>query len=352
MKSLNPGLFVATLLLTSTHLLAQVPDYIIMQHVRPSAPSMAAMGYTGTAFLDGHWAPVSNPAGLAFVERPTFSYTYAPPFALPFGDTVDKQYYRQHVFSASVPLAHAAFGFYYFNIGFGEHSYTDETSPISIGKYEPKLKQYQMSAAFNFGIFNHSQLSLGTTAKYLHHDYFFYEGKTFLFDFGARSDFVTAGKTFSFGLAINNIGGNIEYKAKEGDSRDEEVAKLVKAGFALHNSGFEDKSDQSMQYLISLEFQQNFNDESYLEKMWKSLGIGAELRFFNHLFGQIGYLYDLYKDEHANDYKGVTYGFGFETPEPVKIIIPVYISAAYGRGVDVGLLDMNIISLGISLDLK
>ncbi|MCA9733503.1 hypothetical protein KC799_15315 [candidate division KSB1 bacterium] len=352
MKLLKPGLFVSLFLLMATGLYAQIPEYLIIQHVRPADPSFAAMGYTGSAFRNGHWAPVANPAGLAFLQRPTVSYAYAPPFAFPLGDPDDKKYYRQHVFAASVPFEHAVIGFYYTNIGLGEQSYTNENSPVSIGKFEPKLKQYQMSTALDFGIYNHSLLSLGTSIKYVHHDYFFIDAKTFLLDFGARSDFVSRNKTFSFGLVINNIGGDIEYKHEEGDSRFEEVVKLFKAGFALQNSGFEENKTQSINYLISLEFQKNFNNVSYYEKLWSSLGIGAELRFFNHLYGQIGYLHDLYEQEHSTDFKGFTYGFGFETPEPVKIFVPVSIAASYGRGIDVGLLDMNIISISVSFEKK
>lgn len=79
----------------------------------------------------------------------------------------------------------------------------------------------------------------------------------------------------------------------------------------------------------------------------EALNTGFELRLFQHLFGQIGYVNDVSGSKNHLEYQGFTYGFGFETPEPLGEKIPVTLSAMYGRSIQLGTLDVNIFSAGL-----
>jgi hypothetical protein len=72
---------------------------------------------------------------------------------------------------------------------------------------------------------------------------------------------------------------------------------------------------------------------------------------FNHLYGRIGYNFDLiYSGD--NELQGLTYGFGFKTPDEINIIIPLTFELSYGRGVRRGVIDVNVISLSIFYNLN
>ncbi len=77
------------------------------------------------------------------------------------------------------------------------------------------------------------------------------------------------------------------------------------------------------------------------------MGCGLELCFLNHLFGQFGYNFDF----NESDLEGFTYGFGFNTPKDVNMVIPIKISIFYGNGIKSGVMDANIIAVSLNYDL-
>jgi len=324
------------------------PDYLYPQHIRPSDPQIAALGFTGTAYRDGLFAPSSNPAGLAAIDRVELGVTRLPSHILPWGDN-DQEYFGQYTISLAMPVNRfIAVGFYYFDVGLGKISAWDQSGNI-IKKTKTGIRQFQMSAATKYEFNKKTSIYFGSNIKYLNNFYNIADGECVLYDLGLRSNWNFKSHYLLLGLAFINLGNDIkyDYDHSEGIQDKEDVVKLFKAGIGLGNTGIHPpKVSNKLSYLLSIEYQKNLNSGMYSD-LWKTIGCGFELCLFNHLFCQIGYIYDLYHKEHEYDFKGITYGFGFETPEDINIIKPVSLSLFYGRGIKQGILDVNIVSLSI-----
>jgi hypothetical protein len=328
------------------------PSYFFPQHIRPSDPQIAALGFTGTAYRDGLFAPYSNPAGLASIKCYEFGFTRLPSHTVPFwGD--DEEYFGQYSISFGMPINKSiAVGIYYFDVDLGEVTKLDQFGNIT-KKTKTGIRQYQVSGAVKYEFNKKISVSIGSNIKYLNNYYNLQDGICFLYDIGIRTNMIFESRYLLFGLSFNNLGEDIkyDYDKSEGIQDTEDVVKLFKIGIGFGNSRlFPAKNSNKPQYLFSVEYQQNFKSKMYSD-LWKTIGCGFELSFFNHLFCQVGYIYDLNNEKHEHDFEGVTYGFGFKTPEDIKLIKPISISLSYGRGIKLGVLDVNIISLSIGYNL-
>ena len=347
MKFFKPGCLLIFMLLSSSTLFAQMGTHFVMQHLRPTDAAVVAMAYGGTAFRNGHWAPYSNPAGLATLEQPQFGYTYQPSHQLLF--LSNENFFGQQNFSISLPLNKLKLGFYFTDLDLGKQTIADENSPTPQASGDAGARQYQLSLAYQVGIFNQSRLMFGVNSKLLTEDYIISEGNAKLFDLGLRADFVGDNRTFTIGTSVTNLGQDMEYKMLDGGIFKEEMIKLLKTGIAFQNTGSGANSQENIGYLLSVEYQRNIDARENFKDLWEILGYGAEVKFFDHLYAQFGYVQNLTNNDDDNKIEGWTWGFGFKTPRPVNLYKPVYLGLSYGRGVEIGLLDMNVLLVSVSL---
>ncbi len=327
------------------------PEYFYPQHLRPSDPAMAALGYTGTAHRDGLFASFSNPAGLINIDRFEIAYTHLPSHKMPyFSSMVSEDFFGQYTFSIGIPInEYFALGLHYFDLNMGETVAGDETGAIYKKDYTG-IRQFQLSLSSKLNLNNSSAILFGSNIKYLQNFYNILDGNVLLFDIGLRSEWISENNKISFGIAVTNLGGKIKYTERFFYG-EEELINMFKLAVAIKNSkSYMQKSKNRVNYMLTVEYQKSIN--SYHSNLWKTLGFGLELEFFSHLSGQLGYIADLYEDDHTYDFEGFTYGLSLDTPEDINIFIPLRCSLAYGRGINLGAIDSNIISISISSNLQ
>ncbi len=323
------------------------PTYFFPQHIRPSDPAMAALGYTGTAHRDGLFASFSNPAGLINIDRFEIAYTHLPSHKMSyFPSMVSEDFFGQYTFSLAIPInQYLKVGLYYFNLHLGETG-PSIFAPSNTEKEDFGIRQFQLSFSTKVNVNEKFAISFGSNIKYLQDLYNYYDGNVLLFDLGCRSEWTGEKTIFSLGAVFTNIGSKIKYEVNS-FSFEEDAIKLFKMAMAIRSSTlYQKESGNTYDYMFTIEYQKSIN--AFWNNAWKTLSGGLELTFFSHLFGQIGYIYDLRDIDPDSEFKGLTYGFGFETPENIDLIIPIKLSLSYGHGIKQGLLDSNIISISIS----
>ena len=341
----------AAVLLNATSVIAQsYPDYFIPQHLRPADPQMAAMGLTGVAHRTGVLAAYSNPAGIADVKDLQFAYTRHHPILQYF--TTDEYYTGQHTFSLAVPVTKFfTIGAYYWNLGFGEVEIL-EINGYGGKKTKIGIREYLLTPAFLLALDSTTNLHIGANVKNLKY-YGLNDADSWLYDLGFRINHELSTQVLSFGATIHNLGSKLKV---EGSTREYEMYRWYKVGFAFGNTNAKSSKNKKITYLWTVEYQKNLNqknlnmDENRISTGYgklEALNTGFELRLFQHLFGQIGYVNDVSGSKNYLEYQGFTYGFGFETPEPLGEKIPVTLSAMYGRSIQLGTLDVNIFSAGL-----
>lgn len=341
----------AAVLLNATSVVAQsYPDYFIPQHLRPADPQMAAMGLTGVAHRTGVLAAYSNPAGIADVKDLQFAYTRHHPILQYF--TTDEYYTGQHTFSLAVPVTKFfTIGAYYWNLGFGEVEIL-EINGYGGKKTDIGIREYLFTPAFVVALESSTTLQIGASIKNLKF-YGLNEADSWLYDLGFRVNHKLSAQVLSFGATVHNLGSKLKYEGSS--SREFEVYRWYKVGFALGNTTAKSIKNRKITYLGTVEFQKNLNmdEDRFFSRQVKfeALNTGFELRFFQHLFGQIGYVNDISGSENLLDYQGFTYGFGFETPELLDKKFPITLSVMYGRTIRLGTLDVNIFSAVLGMHL-
>ncbi len=346
---IKTSLFILVFIILVKPLIGQnYPSYMYPQHLRPNDPNIVALGYTGTANRDGLFAPYSNPAGLASIDRFELGYTGIPSHTIIFFDN-NNDYFGQNSISAGIPInRYLAVGLYYFNLALGELSIPDDQGNFG-KKTKTGIRQYMISAALKYEFANKALISLGSNIKYLNEYFGYIDGSCVLYDFGIRYRIVSNNHSILLGLALTNFGSDMKYYSENSDKIEfkEEIIKLLKVGIAFGNSKINTENvSVKLAYEFSMEYQQNLKSDIYSD-LWQTIGCGFELCLFKHLFAQVGYVYDLNHKEHDLDFKGLTYGFGFKTPEDIKIIKPISIALSYGRGIKIGMLDVDIVSISL-----
>jgi len=308
--------------------------YIIPQILRPGDPNSVALGMTGAAYRTGVLSPFSNPAGLADLNHMEFCFSYSPSikhylFEEPFSIG------NQETFALSIPLSSGyTIGASFFHMNCG-----NDKSPTTGKEEKAFIRQFRLSIARKIAFLN-----LGSSIKYLKQNYFnFAKVTSWRFDIGIRAhwDFLSEtkkNKWLSIGISLQNLGPDINYKFSYNiDTYSEPAPKFLRLGIATGTTG---NQRTISTFMITVEYQHVLNKNDY---KWNHLGTGLELRFFKHLYGQIGYNFELKKKNNTSfpDYKGFTYGFGFRTPGKISHKFPLQLEIAYGQGVKIGYLDVS-----------
>ena len=329
------------------HLVVSLPEYIKPQFLRPNDPVSVAMGLTGTAYRTSASAPLSNPAGLAKLDRLELSFSHIPSHNL-FGENL----YNQEAVAVGLPLpAGFALGFHFFYLNFGEINTWSPSHPID-KKERAGIRQFQFTAAKKLNISETAFLSLGSNVKHIN----FYLGSPFmkkwLLDLGSRVRWKFAKSWVSMGVSVTNIGSDIEekYISMDGERHTfkEPIARFFRLGLAWGTIGQSiSRQGANPQFMVTVEYQQDLykNNKEFSYAHWKFLGCGLEGCIFNHLHGEIGYHFDLRTKNRYGNYKGLTYGFGFETPKSISPSFPLGLQLSYGKGVNQGLINQNVIAV-------
>ncbi|HEX9974824.1 MAG TPA: PorV/PorQ family protein [bacterium] len=326
-----------------------MPYYFITQTFRPNDPQSAALGLTGVAYRNGVAASLTNPAGLAYLRSMTIEYSHIPSHGLSFWAEND-EFFNQEAFAMGIPVTKKlAVGFHYFNLNYGKVGVVDVEGNL-LKESQSGLRQLQLSFAQKLNFTHGEEFAFGANAKYLSEYFPFLHRDAYLLDLGLRYIKSYSRYWISVGLSVNNLGTDLKYN-QDNSSNKEELVKLTRLGFAIGTkSDIESKRNDNIDFIFSTEYQQNFANAKYYS--WQHVGLGLEINLFKHLFGRLGYNFDLEKKDNDEKYDGFTYGMGFETPTKVKIIIPVRISCSYGRGIKYGAMDVNIVSVSLGVDLK
>jgi len=324
-----------------------LPEYIKPQFLRPNDPVSVALGLTGTAYRTGASAPLSNPAGLAELDRLELSFSHIPSYNI-FGLDL----YNQEAVAVGLPLpAGFALGFHFFYLNFGEVDTWSPFNPVN-KKERAGIRQFQFTAAKKFSISETVIFSFGSNIKHIN----FYIGppfmKKWLVDLGSRIKWKFDKSRFSMGISVTNIGSDIEekYISMDGETHTfkEPIARFLRLGLAWGTVGAGiSKQGANPQFMVTVEYQHDLykNNKEFSYAHWKFLGCGLEGHFFNHLHGEIGYHFDLRTKNKYENYKGFTYGFGFETPRSIFPSFPLRLQLSYGKGAKQGLINQNVIAV-------
>lgn len=345
----------AAVMLNATSGVAQsYPDYFIPQHLRPADPQMAAMGLTGVAHRTGVLAAYSNPAGLAKLDELKITYSRYPSRQYIISSIRNMYAFGQHSFAFAVPvMKNFAIGTQYWDLDFGESQTTDVNGVVTQTR-DVGIRQYQFTPAVCFDAGKNNSFFVGINVKHLKY-YGFTEIQGWLFDFGLRANSTVGKYQLSFGASIQNMGSELDISFENyGISVDRftdqiDAYRWMKIGLAFGNSEIKSPSKSPIKFLASVEYQKNLEykiGENWFDGVeWESLNGGLELRFLDHLFGQIGFVKDISGNIEIRRRQGMTYGFGFETPEHIHIGLPLSIAMAYGRSIHYGIFDMDVFSI-------
>lgn len=309
----------------------------IAQILRPNDAPGIALGLTGAAHRTGLFSTYSNPAGLQ-CEEFSLSFSHIPT-ASRFGGAS----FNQEAFGLGLPVAgNLTVAAHFFNLNLGKFEVTDihgnQTDEKRAG-----VRELQIAVATQFTA-RQNVFSFGVSAKYL--DLYFPElgADGFLLDAGVRYKRNHAKMWYALGVAISNLGDELKH---EGFVIDKPV-RLLRAGFAL---GTRESNNSDLGFMSTIEYQKRLKQDEFYAG-WQHLGIGGELRLLNHLFGRLGYSFDLEEATAAEKIDGLTYGLGFKTPQKIKFIFPLDLSLDYGRGiVDYRNLDANVIAIVLGVDI-
>lgn len=320
--------------------------YMIIQHGRSVDPVSVALGLSGVAYGEGVFSPYSNPAGLAFIAKPTIAGSFYPSGREIWFE--DPDFARQISFTGAYPVQKfGVMGVSLVQLGLGEFTTTDEFGNLVETK-KTGIRQAQITMATHHRIFEKLDMAWGVNVKYLNLFYNIEDITAVLFDVGVRAGLTSNSRRFMIGFSVSNLGGDISYEGGINNQKiNEPAVRLMRVGLAYdHHPITAAIEKMPVSYLITLEYQKSINDynPSYNIKLISS---GLQLMFFNHLFARLGYFYDFYYKEKDPDFKSWTYGIGFRTPEKLSKAFPVKIEFNYSRGYQFGVWTADVISLGL-----
>lgn len=333
---------------------AQVfPLHFSPQHIRATDPQMLAMGLTGVAHRDGILATSATPAGIANLEELQIAYTRHPSSRQLFSDQ-DDYLFGQHMIALALPVfKNVVIGAQFWDFDMGKVYIYSIDNPEEPDSFNIGIRQFQVTPAFRFFDGENLSFLVGANIKYLD-EYGYTDSNGWVFDFGLRANAIVNNNLVSFGASFHNMGSdlNISYDNPNPDFQQPdklEPYRWMKIGAAIGNTRIKSTAKKTIKYLATVEFQKNleykFEDVPISNTDWESLNGGLELRFLDHLFGQIGYVKDISGNLGFDKIQGMTYGFGFETPEHINIGLPLSIAMAYGRSIHYGILDMDALSI-------
>lgn len=306
------------------------------QILRPNDAPGIALGLTGAAYREGLFSTYTNPAGLQCHDF-NLSFSHIPGVSRFDGTT-----FNQEAFGLGLPVArNLTVAAQFFNLNLGKFEVTD-IHGNQIDEKWAGVRELQIAIATQFTT-KQNVFSFGVSAKYL--DLYFPElgADGFLLDAGVRYKRNHAKMWYALGVAISNLGDELKH---EGFALDKPV-RLLRAGFAL---GTRESNNADLGFMSTVEYQKSVKQEEFYSG-WQHLGIGGELRLLNHLFGRLGYSFDLEEAAAGAKIDGLTYGLGFKTPQKIKLIFPMALSLDYGRGiVDYRNLDANVIAIVLGVD--
>lgn len=322
---------------TDKSLATTIPLSAIAQILRPNDSQGIAMGLTGVSYREGLFSTYSNPAGLK-LDNFKFSFSH-----IPATSTLSNMNFNQEAFSIGLPInKNLMFSLHFFNLYFNEMEAYDLNFNL-IAKKRSGIREFKISGSRLFFI-NQSVFSFGLSIKYLQFYWPALDANSLLVDTGIRYRINQKRIWYSFGISMNNLGKELKH---DGFTVDKPI-KLLRSGITVGNM---EKLDSNLGLMCTIEFQRSMMDEKGYAK-WNHLGIGLEFQFMNHLFGRLGYNFDLSDSDEDPKIKGFTYGIGFNTPRKIKIVFPMDLSLNYGRGIaDYRNLDANVISITLGFDL-
>jgi len=312
--------------------------YVIPQMLRPGDPNSVALGITGVAYRTGVLSPFSNPAGLADLEHFELCYSHSPSIEYCLFEKPVK-IGNQETFALAIPLPSGytiGANFLYMNFG-------KEKNPLTGKEKRASIKQFHLNVAKKIAF-----LYIGGSAKYLYQNYWgLIKTTSWAFDLGIRAhwDFISEAKTngwLSVGASVQNLGPDVNYKFDYvQDTYSQSAPKFFRLGIAGGTTGIQKAIPT---FMLTVEYQHVLNSSDY---KWNHLGTGLEVRLLKHLYGQIGYNFELKEKNNTSftDYKGLTYGFGFQTPGKISHKFPLQLELAYGQGIKIGYLDVSTVMI-------
>lgn len=148
----------------------------------------------------------------------------------------------------------------------------------------------------------------------------------FWFDAGARYKLLGENReSLNLGFSLSNFGNDLK---DENGFVWAKPLKLLRAGISYQTARL---GGSILSLLATAEYQRSLRKERYSEYYrWHHLGTGLEMRLADHLFGRIGYSFDLADVRYK--IRGLTYGIGFTTHEKLSKSIPLFLSLSYGQG--------------------
>lgn len=313
------------------------PLSALAQVLRPNDAPGIALGLTGAAYRTGLFSIYTNPAGLQ-CEEFSLSFSHIPGVSR-FGSAN----LNQEAFGLGLPLTrNLMVAAHFFNLNLGKFEVTD-IHGNQIDEKWAGVREFQLAVATQFTA-KRNVFSFGVSAKYL--DLYFPElgDGGFLLDAGVRYKRNHAKMWYALGVAISNLGEELKH---DGFVLDKPV-RLLRAGIAL---GTRESNNSDLGFMSTIEYQKSLKQDEFYAG-WQHLGLGGELRLLHHLFGRLGYSFDLEEVAAGAKIDGLTYGLGFKTPQKIKLIFPLDLSLDYGRGIgDYRDLDANVIAIVLGFDI-
>jgi hypothetical protein len=321
---------------TDKSLATTIPLSAIAQILRPNDSQGIAMGLTGVSYREGLFSTYSNPAGLK-LDNFKFSFSH-----IPATSTYSNMNFNQEALGIGLPInKNLMFSVHFFNLNFGEIEAYDVNGNL-IGRKRSGIREFQISGSKLFFI-NQSVFSFGLSMKYLQFYMPALDTNSLLVDTGVRYRINHKRIWYSFGVSISNLGNELKHEEFTVDK----PIKLLRSGITVGNM---EKFDSNLGLMCTIEYQRSMNDDEIFTQ-WHHLGIGLEFQFINHLFGRLGYNFDLSDIDKDAKIKSITYGIGFDTPRKIKIVFPMDLSLNYGRGIaDYRNLDANVISITLGFN--
>ena len=315
------------------------------QTTRSNDARGTALGLTGASYHEGLFSISSNPAGLSFLKRVSVGYSHSP-------SSFSNGLFNQDAFGIAFPVFGKVFlSFNYLGIDFGEQGYYDEHGDLQEENSALRIASISTSGLITKG---KSKFSLGVSAKYFDDRIQDFKANVFWFDVGARyKRELENNKNFALGLSLTSFGNDLK---DENDYVVTKPMKLLRIGMSFQSAEFR---NTNLSVLGTIEYQRGDQkidfvgpDDRMQDVRWNHIGTGMEFRFIDHMFGRIGYFFDLENEEYKT--KGITYGIGFTMPEKISSKIPIYLSLTYGRSIrafrNFVELDQNILNFEASFD--
>lgn len=279
--------------------------------VRLSSAQGTALGLTGVSYSEGLFAPALNPAGLVFLKRLELGFSHYPGYS----SVGDREYFNQETFAVALRLLNTTVvSLNYLYIDYGNVGSGLKIPSVSIARLITSGQHL---------------FSLGMTAKYYDERIDDLKVNVFWFDVGVRYKLLGANReSLSLGFSLSNFGNDLK---DENGFVWAKPLKLLRAGISYQTARL---GGSILSLLATAEYQMSLRKERYSEYSeyyrWHHLGTGLEMRLADHLFGRIGYNFDL--ADVREKMRSLTYGIGFATPEKFSKSIPLFFSFSYGRG--------------------